>query len=304
MLEIRLLGTGQVRRAGAGDVLQLPPAATNLLAYLLVHRERAQPRDMLASVFWGDLTTDRARRRLNTTVWRLRRALEVDVRRGTYLTVNRAGAIAFNFGGGVWLDVAAFESAMGAALQPVSGPITDEIVRRLSDTVTLYRGELLDGSYETWVLSERERLAELYLAGLTRLLLCHQKRDETEVALRYARQILEHDPLREDVHRLAMRLLADTGRRTQALQQFARCQRLLHEGLGVAPLPETAALASAIRAGGSVSRWPAQSSSVVPFNGYLLDRLLHVHGQVRELETALRQAIKQLRPEENLRDSA
>ena len=47
-----------------------------LLAYLLLHRERVHSREALAGIFWGSRSDDKARRCLNTAVWRLRSALE------------------------------------------------------------------------------------------------------------------------------------------------------------------------------------------------------------------------------------
>ena len=46
-----------------------------LLAYLLLFRHRMHPREVLAGVFWGDHSEDRARSCLSTAIWRLRQAL-------------------------------------------------------------------------------------------------------------------------------------------------------------------------------------------------------------------------------------
>jgi DNA-binding SARP family transcriptional activator len=47
-----------------------------LLAYFLLHRERLHSRDTLAGIFWGDRACDKARRCLNTALWREQREIE------------------------------------------------------------------------------------------------------------------------------------------------------------------------------------------------------------------------------------
>lgn len=58
-----------------------------------------------------------------------------------------------------------------------------------------------------------------------------------------------HEPLREDGHRLLMRLLAGSGQRSAALKQHERLSALLKEQLGIAPDAESMALAAMIRTG-------------------------------------------------------
>ena len=64
MLDIRLLGELDLRRDGHS----LPPLesarAESLLAYLLVHRGGAQPRQRLAFMLWPDSTEPQARTNL------------------------------------------------------------------------------------------------------------------------------------------------------------------------------------------------------------------------------------------------
>src|SRR5215216_7963419 len=74
-LEIRLLGELDLRRDGRS----LPPLesarAESLLAYLLVHRGAAQPRQRLAFMLWPDSTEPQARTNLRHVLHTLRRAL-------------------------------------------------------------------------------------------------------------------------------------------------------------------------------------------------------------------------------------
>ena len=66
-------------------------------------------------------------------------------------------------------------------------------------------------------------------------------------ARRFAQQQLALEPWREEAHRQVMQALAAMGERTAALAQYETCRAILADELGVAPAPETSALAQRIR---------------------------------------------------------
>jgi len=132
------------------------------------------------------------------------------------------------------VDVAEFERLLASG--------TPEALERAS---AFYRGDLLLGLvvdeplFEEWLLGERERLRELALEGLARLLAQQRKAGATEAALRTGLKLLTLDPLQESVHRTLMRLYAALGRRGTALRQYQQCVNVLQRDLGVEPEAET-----------------------------------------------------------------
>ena len=88
-------------------------------------------------------------------------------------------------------------------------------------------------------MAERERLRELALETLARLLAQQRGAGAAGDALQTAVQLLALDPLQEPVHRALMRLYADVGRRGSALQQYQLCVGILRRELGVEPEAET-----------------------------------------------------------------
>jgi TolB-like protein len=143
------------------------------------------------------------------------------------------------------VDAAAFET-LGA-----SKSVTD-----LEAAAALYRGEYLNGlqitsePFAEWMLVERRRFASAMSDVLLRLAIAQADAGEIEGAISVAERLTALDPLREDGHRLLMRLLADAGRRSAALKQHALCVEVLRRDLGVEPEPATSELANAIRKGG------------------------------------------------------
>src|ERR671931_1781632 len=133
-LEVRVLGELDLRFAER----RLPPLesarAQSLLAHLIVHRDAPQPRERIAFVLWPDSGEAQARTNLRHVLHTLRRALP-DADRHIETTPRtlwwRPDAPAA-------LDVAAFEEALER-----------DALREAAD---LYAGDLLQGSYDEWVL--------------------------------------------------------------------------------------------------------------------------------------------------------
>ncbi len=231
-LSLTLLGGFQAR-LDPGPALTLPTRkAQALLAYLALPLGRAHPRDKLASLLWGGIREESARASLRQALFSIRRALGETAgalrQEGDALALDPAVAD---------VDAAAFERAVVEA--------TPEALERAA---AIYRGDLLSGfalgeaSFEEWLLSERERLRELAVEALTRLLVHQRKTGTPETAIQTALRLLTLDPLQESVHRVLMRLYADLGRRAAALRQYQQCVSVLARELGAEPEAETKAL--------------------------------------------------------------
>jgi len=234
MRELHLTLLGGFRASLDGTALTVSTRkAQALVAYLVVPPDQAHPRDKLAALLWGDLREDRARANLRQTLFVLRK------------TLGRADPNVLSYeGDGIILrkelvdsDVSSFE-----------GCVAEGTPHALATATTLYRGDLLAGLavaeplFEDWLLAERERLQELALEALGKLLAHQRATGALEAAVQTARRILATDPLLEVVHRALMRLYADLGRRGDALRQYQECVGVLQRELGVEPEPETRAL--------------------------------------------------------------
>ncbi|HEX6383387.1 MAG TPA: tetratricopeptide repeat protein [Anaerolineae bacterium] len=216
---------------------QLPKPPTqksqSLLAYLVRHRQRPQPRERLMAMFWGERPEQRARRSLSTALWHIRRCFpNADPIQGD------VHAVHFQFPGNVYLDVEAFETGAQGDDQA-----------SLQAAVALYQGEFLAGFYDDWIVSERYRLQSLYEEALAHLMVLYENQGQYPAALQTAQRLLEADNLREDAHRLVMRVYGRLGRRNAALEQYQRCQEIINRELGAEPMAETAELYRAIRDG-------------------------------------------------------
>jgi DNA-binding SARP family transcriptional activator/tetratricopeptide (TPR) repeat protein len=235
---LRLYTFGGLRTERDGQPLQLSTQkGRDLLAYLIAFRDRSHPRSVLAGILWPDLPEVKARRRLSDTLWRVRRPL------GDLVMADEE-RVWFNAEALYWLDVQEFELEMQRA--GGEGQSDDLRIPHLISCVQLYVGPFLDGLYHDWVLVERERLQELYLKALERLLEHHKQIGDYAEALSIAQQLVATEPLHEASHRELMHLYHLLDRDAEAIAQYDRCCGILQEELGVSPAPETEALYQAL----------------------------------------------------------
>jgi len=240
ILKINLLGIVRVAHQGIPTETGMGRAVKGLLGYLTLFRHRLHAREVLAGLFWGESSEDRARSSLNTTLWRLRKVLEPgSIPTGAYLATTPAGEIGFNRKSDHWIDIEIFEDRIKPTLAIPHDSLKANEVSQLESTLLLYQGELLEGFYDEWALRERERLRSLFVQGQIHLLHHYTHRAAWEQGLACAQNILNFEPLREEIHRKMMRLYFKNGQRAQALRQYEQCREILASELDVLPMEET-----------------------------------------------------------------
>ena len=269
-----LLATGDVPRA------RMPSDLQRLLAILLVHRGQPHSREALGHLLWPGTQLEQRRKGLRQALWKLH---QVGIgRQGGTLDVDD-GYVTLNSGDGLWLDVAAFEAAYAEARGVESTALPDNVADRLTQAAGLYRGELLQGWDEPWCLAERWRLAAVNIMMLDRLCNHCIETRHMEAGLTHVRRILAQEPARERSHRQLMLLLALTGDREKALEQFHQCVEALRTTFDLPPEGSTVALYESIRSGGDVlvplppeddrGAWKNQSQRLAGDVAALIDRL-------------------------------
>jgi predicted ATPase/DNA-binding SARP family transcriptional activator len=214
-----------------------------LLAFLAFYGQRQHPREQLVNLLWPDAEPTAGRNRLTQALVWLRPRLEsVERERGTILVSDRhtIGLLP----GSIKTDVAEFEEALLTATSRIEPGRQIEALRRAVD---LYRGELLPGYYEDWVLTERQRLFEQFLYALQRLVELYTESQQFDRALDCARRALAADPVSESVHLSLIRLLARTGQPAAGLRQFREMEQILQRELDEKPSAAALSLINQIR---------------------------------------------------------
>jgi DNA-binding SARP family transcriptional activator len=237
MVHIYLLGGFRLQSGDELITTLTVPRLQSLLAYFVLHRENPQLRQHLAFLFWPDSTEAQARTNLRRALHDLRLALP-DAER--YLNIQTQW-IQWLPGAPFTLDVSQFEALLAQAEQLVQNRQSEQAVTAFERAVEFYRGPLLPGCYDDWVLAKREELDQRFGAALDHLIDLLESQRDYEAAIAYAQRRLRHDPLQESSYQRLMRLHALHGDRASALRVFHECAAMFARELGVEPSAETRA---------------------------------------------------------------
>src|SRR5262245_10522687 len=206
-----------------------------LLAFLACTAPQAHARDKLMTLLWGSHFDAQARQNLRQALYRLRGVLGEDALISSGESVSlQPGVVA--------CDVPRFEALLADGSRDA-----------LNEAVGFYRGRLLadieipEETWTEWLAAERHRLEGSALDAMVELGEEEFGAGNHEPALSAANRVIAISSLREDAHRLVMRVLAAGGRRADALKHYQDLTALLQRELEVEPDPATRALAAELR---------------------------------------------------------
>src|SRR5262249_3258826 len=113
------------------------------------------------------------------------------------------------------------------------------ILRHAARAITEYRGDLLPGVYDDWVLEVRPEVERQCVRLCDLLGAARARHGDLAGAGEVARRRIALPPLEEIGYRTLMRLQADLGDRAGAVSTYHHCASVLERELGVLPDPAT-----------------------------------------------------------------
>lgn len=221
MLEISLLGQFDVKLNGQTIVLPTRPSKL-LLAYLALNAGKDIPRTQLGGILWPESLESTARKNLRNTVWRLRKAV------GDEYVLSDRETVAFNDTAPHHLDV-----ALLAKKEEPRG--TEELIQ----IVSAYKGELLPGFYEDWVLLERDNLRAKFDGRIQKLMEDLIDLERWPEVISWAEQWISMGSVPEPAYRALMIAHTRQGDLAGMATAYQRCVQALKNELGVQPSAET-----------------------------------------------------------------
>ncbi len=230
---LQVLGSLALRSTD-GAAIELPTRKSALLlAYLAVPAGTAHPRDRLADLLWPTSGQEQARGSLRHALAALRKVVGTDAIEGARDQIRlRPGVVAVDLD--AVAEIAEGRAAPDLSSAPPTGIFLDGIVAE---------GEALS----EWLTFERTRSRALQQAAWQRTVDALTSSGRHAEAIAAAERLIALDPLREQSYRTLMQAFVRAGERSKALAQFIRLQNVLRSELGVAPSPQSVALADEIR---------------------------------------------------------
>jgi DNA-binding SARP family transcriptional activator len=224
------------------DECPLPPLPgvrpRSLLAFLL-YRPGLHPRVRLAGWFWPDVLDTSARASLRSTLSSVRQAFAASG--GAEYLVGDRSVVGINPALPRDVDIERFARLVAA------GDVTS-----MEAAVDLARGRLLADLPDEWVLNAQDECREQVIALLENLAEAAEEAGNRRLAVKWTREALEHDRLREGTYRLLMKRLTAMGEPAQAVAAYRRCKSALQSEVGITPSAETRRLFDELRTSADV----------------------------------------------------
>jgi predicted ATPase/DNA-binding SARP family transcriptional activator len=221
-----------------------------LLGWLCYHIEQDHPREMLADRLWPDSGSDTAKHNLNQALYKLRQEFGEPDLRPQNLVLSNHLHVRLN-SDLIITDVQTFRALLCRVNE--LGTLVDltesrgERIDLLSQAVDLYRGALLPGYYDEWVLIERERLALQFVDSVVSLLQLLSGSKEFERALQVGLKAASTIPCHEELSIAVMGLYQNLGKPIDGLREYVRMRTALRRYEGRDPGPTSSALAVALK---------------------------------------------------------
>jgi DNA-binding SARP family transcriptional activator len=298
MPTVKIYLFGQLRVECGNRVWQGPEGykSRELFCFLLIHRTILHNRERLASLLWEESSAVQSKKYLRQALWKLQSSCNEQLGEvARQLLLVDPEWVQINSEVDLWVDVSVFDQTY-SRLQ-AARDLNQNFARTVDQAVRLYKEDLLVGWYQGWCLYERERLQNMYLTMLDRLVEYCEANQDYLAGQEYCARILHYDPARERTHQQMMEMYYLAGDRTAALRQFDRCVEALKRELDVGPALSTLALREQIGTDHFVKpatalHSPPAVSEPLPSLPSILVNLKQLQSKLVELQCELQQGIQ------------
>ncbi|MEG2678671.1 MAG: BTAD domain-containing putative transcriptional regulator, partial [Oscillospiraceae bacterium] len=236
VVSITLLGGLSIEADGVTitDEINRSQKLWNILAYLIVHRERNVPQTELIEQFWPEESANPLSA-LKTLLCRLRAMLEPIF--GTVDPIlSQRGSYSWNRELLCRVDTDRFEELCNAG---TSGVGDEERLERYREADELYRGDFLPKlSGEMWVIPLAAHYHSMYLKNVKAYAGLLEKKEQFETMSAAVSRAGELDRPDEELQILIVRALLRQGRDKAALAHYEAATELLYRSMGVRPSKE------------------------------------------------------------------
>ncbi len=226
-LWLNCLGSLEVKSTEGGFVQFTSSKSSELLAYLILQRGRQVSKWKIMEAVFSGMAPQNAETYLNTTVYKLRKALEPHGMKSVIISADEGYRIDMS---DIYADVIVFEDRI-YGIRNFAASNQDEAL----NTEKLYAGELFGERDYSWALPEKERLSEVYFYFAKRLVRYLIDNHQLTLALHITKKLINLNEIEEEVNCLLMKIYSSQRNRSLLERQFDRYRNILKTELGLGP---------------------------------------------------------------------
>ncbi|MBU3144875.1 response regulator [Clostridium sp. CF012] len=238
-LSVYCLGGLDIRGVDGGSVKLTSSKSLELLAYLLLNKGEFVSKWRVMEDVFGEMSPHNAETYLNTTIYKLRKALLHHEMKAAVISVNESYRIDIK---DIYIDFIDFDNRVNALCIINESNLEDAI-----KTEKLFGGQLFGDKDYHWSLPEKERLSEVHWDFVKKLGNYLLKNNSLTISLQIFKKMAIRNELDEEVNCLLMRVYAAKRDRISLIKQYNRYTKVLQRELEVTPASNTAKLYAELR---------------------------------------------------------
>ena len=209
--------------------------ARELFLLFIVNWQDMLSRDYICDKLWPDSDLESAEQSFKVVLNSLKNTLEPErkPRQKPFFINRRNTHYGLNPEAGYFYDVEEFENLISLGQEAVN---SEEEIDYYLEAIGLYRGDFLESEdYYIFTVDERERLKNLYLNTMDKVISYYYKQEKYEDCISYCNEVLQVDLAWEKAYYYLMCSYLKLNRRSMAIKTYKRCERVLADELSVKP---------------------------------------------------------------------
>ncbi|MGB8451819.1 MAG: response regulator [Anaerocolumna sp.] len=221
------LGSLDVKSIEGKSVQFTSSKSSELMAYLIMHRGRLVSKWRIMEDVFAGMAPQNAETYLNTTVYKLRKALEPHGMKAIIISADESYKIDLK---DIYVDMIDFENR-SLKINQLDSYNQEEAF----NTEKLYSGELFGEKDYRWSLPEKERITEVYFCFAKKLVRYLIDNAQLMIALHITKKLINFNEIDEEVNCLLMKIYTLQRNRNLLERQFERYTITLKNELGLYP---------------------------------------------------------------------
>ena len=205
----------------------------NFIKALIAFGAQDVPEEKIIEALWPDAEGDAGHKALTITLHRVRKLLGEDV------VITREGRLTLD-SRRVWTDVRAFEYMLDRFERIPADKLTEEHGREVGQALSLYRGHFLADDLDShWAIPLREKLRNRFIRCVEKFGTNLEQKGKFEKAVYWYQRGLEIDIFAEQFYQRLMCCFENLDRKSDAIEIYRQCYRILTLNLKVEPSKKT-----------------------------------------------------------------